>query len=54
MIQINGVAHTNISVSNWSSCRDFYNQLLPFFGMERVFDGDNLVYHVGGRTAFAI
>lgn len=54
MIEINGVAHTNIAVSNWSVCRGFYNRLLPFFGMKRVFDGADLVYHVGGRIAFAI
>jgi len=54
MIEINGVAHTNIVVSNWSACRDFYGQLLPFLGMKRVFDGDDLMYHVGGRTGFAI
>lgn len=54
MIRINGVAHTNLSVSNWEVCRDFYAQLLPFLGMERVFDGENMVYFVGGRTAMAI
>lgn len=54
MILINGVAHTNLSVSNWEVCRDFYAQLLPFLGMEQVFDGDDMVYFVGGRTAMAI
>lgn len=54
MIQINGVAHTNIVVSNWEVCRDFYNRLLPFLGMEKVFDGNDMIYHVGGRTAFGI
>jgi catechol 2,3-dioxygenase-like lactoylglutathione lyase family enzyme len=54
MIHINGVAHTNITVSNWEVCRDFYAKLLPFFGMEQVFDGADFVYFVGGRTAMAI
>lgn len=54
MIEINGVAHTNICVSNWSACREFYCELLPFFGMKRVFEGEDMVYHVGGRTGFAI
>ena len=54
MIKINGVAHTNIAVSNWESCRDFYKQLLPFLGMTKVFEGEDFVYHVGGRTAFGV
>lgn len=54
MIEINGVAHTNICVSNWAACREFYCELLPFFGMKRVFEGESMVYHVGGRTGFAI
>ncbi len=54
MIKINGVAHTNITVSDWETCREFYTQLLPFFGMKQVFDGVDFVYFVGGRTAMAI
>ena len=54
MIRINGVAHTNITVSNWDACRAFYDQVLPFLGMERVFNGEDFVYFVGGRTAMAI
>jgi catechol 2,3-dioxygenase-like lactoylglutathione lyase family enzyme len=48
------VAHTNITVSNWESCRDFYKQLLPFLGMKKVFEGEDFIYHVGGRTAFGV
>ncbi len=54
MIQINGVAHTNIAVSNWEICRKFYDQLLPFLGMERMFNGVDFIYYVGGRTAFGV
>jgi catechol 2,3-dioxygenase-like lactoylglutathione lyase family enzyme len=54
MIQINGVAHTNIAVSNWEECREFYDKLLPFFGMQRVFSGTDFIYYVGGRTALGI
>jgi len=54
MIKINGVAHTNICVSNWDECRAFYGRLLPFLGMQQVFDGKDMVYYVGGRTAMAI
>ncbi len=54
MIRINGVAHTNIAVSNWEVCRKFYDEFLPFLGMERVFNGADFIYYVGGRTALGI
>ena len=54
MIEINGVAHVMLAVSNWQACRRFYEQLLPFFGMTRTFDGDEMMYFVGGRTAIGI
>ena len=54
MIQINGVAHTNITVSNWAACREFYEKLLPFLGMKCVFSGTDFIYYVGGRTALGI
>ena len=54
MVEINGVAHVILSVSNWSACRSFYEKLLPFFGMTRTFDGEEMMYFVGGRTALGI
>ena len=54
MIKINGVAHTNITVSNWAACREFYDKLLPFLGMTCVFSGTKFIYYVGGRTALGI
>jgi len=54
VIKINGVAHTNITVSNWEACRAFYDELLPFLGLQRVFDGADFVYYVGARTAMGI
>ena len=54
MIEINGVAHTKIAVSNWAACREFYDRLLPFLGMNCVFSGTDFIYYVGGRTALGI
>ena len=54
MIEINGVAHVILSVSEWDQCRQFYEALLPFLGLERVFSGDQFVYFVGARTAVGI
>ena len=54
MIEINGMAHINLTVSRFEKAREFYTKLLPEFGMECVFDGEEFCYHVGARTAIGI
>jgi catechol 2,3-dioxygenase-like lactoylglutathione lyase family enzyme len=54
MIEINGVAHVTLAVSNWERCRSFYERLLAFLGLTQVFGGDDFIYFVGGRTAVGI
>jgi catechol 2,3-dioxygenase-like lactoylglutathione lyase family enzyme len=54
MIEINGVAHVILTVSEWDKCRPFYEDLLPFLGLKRVFSGDRFLYYVGGRTAVGV
>ncbi|MYK58573.1 MAG: VOC family protein [Rhodospirillaceae bacterium] len=54
MIEINGAAHSILTVSQWDKARDFYSGLLPFLGLKKVYDGNNFLYHVGGRTAVGI
>ncbi len=54
MIEINGAAHVILTVSQWEKARAFYGELLPFLGMQKVYDGNNFIYHVGGRTALGI
>ena len=53
-MEINGVAHTFLTVSNFTACRTFYGHLLPFLGMEPVLDAEGVYYCVGGRTAVGI
>ncbi len=53
-IEINGMAHAILTVSRWEESRAFYGALLPFLGMRKVYDGNNFLYHVGGRTALGI
>lgn len=53
-MDINGVAHTIITVSDISRSRDFYSQLLPFLGLQPVLDMEEMYYCVGGRTAFGL
>jgi catechol 2,3-dioxygenase-like lactoylglutathione lyase family enzyme len=52
MIEINGIAHVVLTVSNYEACREFYRELLPFLGLRPVFDTEVFFYCVGGRTAF--
>lgn len=54
MIEINGMAHVILSVSEWPACREFYTRLLPFLGLTLAFDGDEMIYYVGGRTALGV
>ena len=54
MIEINGVAHVILAVSEWERCRAFYQALLPFLGLRQVFDGGDMIYYVGGRTAVGV
>ena len=54
MIEVNGVAHVILTVSRFDEARAFYGALLPFLGMRKVFDGNDFLYHVGGRTALGI
>ena len=53
-IDLNGMAHVILTVSQWDKARAFYAGLLPFLGMTKVYDGNNFLYHVGGRTALGI
>lgn len=54
MIEINGMAHVILAVSEWERCRDFYEALLPFLGLTRTFSGQDMIYYVGGRTAVGV
>jgi catechol 2,3-dioxygenase-like lactoylglutathione lyase family enzyme len=53
-MEINGVAHIQLTVNDFAACAKFYKRLLPFLGMKPVLDADGYLYHVGGRTAVAI
>ncbi len=53
-MEINGVAHTFITVGDFEASRAFYRQLLPFLGLQEVADSADTYYCVGGRTGFGI
>ena len=53
-ININGMAHVILTVSQFDKARKFYSSLLPEFGMSLVHDGTDFCYHVGARTAIGV
>jgi catechol 2,3-dioxygenase-like lactoylglutathione lyase family enzyme len=53
-MEINGLAHVVVTVSDFAAARAFYGELLPFLGLQPVLDIDEFFYCVGGRTAFGI
>ena len=53
-MEVNGVAHTFITASDFEASVAFYRHLLPFLGLQIVADAPNVFYGVGGRTGFGI
>jgi catechol 2,3-dioxygenase-like lactoylglutathione lyase family enzyme len=53
-MEINGIAHIFLTVSNFERCAAFYEPLLNFLGMRTVMKVDNYLYCIGGRTAVGI
>jgi catechol 2,3-dioxygenase-like lactoylglutathione lyase family enzyme len=53
-MEINGMAHVVLTVSDFAAARAFYGELLPFLGLQPVLDADEFFYCVGGRTALGI
>lgn len=53
-MEINGIAHVQLTVSDFEACKRFYDALMGLFEMTIVFDDDEVKYYVGGRTAIAI
>lgn len=54
MIEINGIAHIQITAGRFDVSRDFYRRLLPFLGLKEVMDNPGGYYCVGGRTGVLI
>ena len=53
-MEINGIAHTVLTVSDFAAGVAFYEPLLNFLGLTTVMKADGFLYCVGGRTAVGI
>jgi catechol-2,3-dioxygenase len=50
-VEINGIAHLFLTVSDIDKALPFYEKLLVFLGMKPVMKSATFLYCVGGRTA---
>jgi catechol 2,3-dioxygenase-like lactoylglutathione lyase family enzyme len=53
-MEINGIAHIQLTVGDFAAAREFYGKLLPHLGLKPVMDFDGFFYCVGARTGVAI
>ena len=53
-VQINGIAHIQLTVLDAKRCLPFWERLCQFMGMETLIKGDDVIYNIGGRTGILI
>jgi catechol 2,3-dioxygenase-like lactoylglutathione lyase family enzyme len=53
-MEINGIAHIQLTAGDFERARAFYARLLPFLGMKCVMDVPGFYYCVGGRTGLCV
>lgn len=53
-MEINGIAHVFLTVSDFAACRPFYERLLVFLGLTPVIQAETMLYCVGARTGVGI
>jgi len=53
-MEINGIAHIQLTVGDFDAAVAFYEKLLPFLGLTPVMRADGFFYCVGARTGVAI
>jgi catechol 2,3-dioxygenase-like lactoylglutathione lyase family enzyme len=53
-MEINGVAHITLTVTDFAAARRFYGALLPALGLVPLIDADGYYYCIGGRTGIGV
>jgi catechol 2,3-dioxygenase-like lactoylglutathione lyase family enzyme len=53
-MEINGIAHIQLTVNDLQRAMPFYEEVLGFMGMQAVVKAPNMLYMIGGRTAVAL
>ena len=53
-VEINGIAHIQLTVGNPDACLPFWETLCHFLGMQTLIRNDSTVYCIGGRTGILV
>lgn len=53
-IEINGIAHVQLTVSDPGAAVPFWERLCHFLGMKTLIRGEDVVYCIGGRTGVLV
>jgi catechol 2,3-dioxygenase-like lactoylglutathione lyase family enzyme len=53
-VEINGIAHIQLTVNDPARCIPFWEALCHFMGMKTLIKGEDIVYCIGGRTGILV
>jgi catechol 2,3-dioxygenase-like lactoylglutathione lyase family enzyme len=53
-VELNGIAHIQLTVNDHARCIPFWERLCHFFGMHTLIKGDGVVYCIGSRTGILV
>jgi hypothetical protein len=53
-VEINGVAHFQLTVNDPAKCVPFWEKLCRFPSMDTLVRGEDIVYCIGGRTGILV
>lgn len=53
-MEMNGIAHIQLTVNRFAECVEFYRRLLLYLEMKTIYDNNEVFYCVGSRTGVAI
>lgn len=54
MIEVNGIAHIQLSVNDTARCLPFWERLCHFLEMRTLIKGDGVLYCIGSRTGILV
>jgi catechol 2,3-dioxygenase-like lactoylglutathione lyase family enzyme len=53
-VDLNGIAHIQLTVNDPARCLPFWERLCHFFGMRTLIRGEDVVYCIGSRTGILV
>jgi catechol 2,3-dioxygenase-like lactoylglutathione lyase family enzyme len=53
-VEVNGIAHIQLTVNDPDRCVPFWEELCHFLGMQTLIKGEGIVYCIGGRAGLLV